>query len=284
MELTDHTVLITGGSAGIGLAFARKFIELGNEVIVTGRRQSKLDEVKAMNPRLHTIQSDVADPTAIASLAAEVKRRFPKLDVLMNNAGVFITRNLRAPNGELAGLTEIEINLSGTIRMTSALIDLMTTNKGTIINVSSALAFVPLTAAPIYCATKAAIHSYTTSLRFQVRGAGVRVVELMPPLVNTEASAAFPEDGFKAITTDVLVAATVEALRAGALEIRVGQSNQLYWMSRIAPGFINRQLWKGSRALIPPLENKSFTSGMDDHDGLSHPLLAHNRLGGHQGQ
>jgi uncharacterized oxidoreductase len=238
-----------------------------------------------MNPRLHTIQSDVADPTAIASLAAEVKRRFPKLDVLMNNAGVFITRNLRAPNSELAGLTtEIEINISGTIRMTSSLIGLLTANKGTIINVSSALAFVPLTAAPIYCATKAAIHSYTTSLRFQMRSAGVRVVELMPPLVNTDASAAFPEDRFKAITTDVLVAATVEALRAGALEIRVGQSNQLYWMSRIAPGFINRQLWKGSRALIPPLESKSFTSGIDDQDGLSHPLLAHNRPGGQQGQ
>jgi uncharacterized oxidoreductase len=266
MELTGHTILITGGSAGIGLAFARKFIELGNEVIVTGRRQSKLDEVKALHPKLYTIQSDVADPTAIAALAAEVKRRFPKLDVLMNNAGVLITRNLRAPGSDLAGLTtEIEINLNGTIRMTSALVDLIAANKGTIINVSSALAFVPLTAAPIYCATKAAIHSYTTSLRFQLRDVGVRVVELMPPLVKTEmAAAAMSGSDFKAITTEVLVAASVKALRGGTLEIRVGQSNLLHWMSRIAPGFINGQLWKGSRAMIPPPESKSLTSGIDD--------------------
>src|SRR5262245_38100133 len=170
MELTNHTILITGGSAGIGLAFAQKFIELGNEVIVTGRRRSKLDEVKALHPKLHTIQSDVADPAAVAALAAEVRRRFPRLDVLMNNAGVFVRRNLRAPSSDLAELTtEIDINFSGLVRMTSALVDLIAANKGTIINVSSALAFVPLTAAPIYCATKAAIHSYTTSLRFQLR-------------------------------------------------------------------------------------------------------------------
>jgi len=103
MKLTGHTILITGGSAGIGLAFAQKFIELGNEVIVTGRRQSKLDEVKRLQPKLHTIQSDVADPAAIAALATEVKRRFTKLDVLMNNAGLFVMRNLGAPSSELVG-------------------------------------------------------------------------------------------------------------------------------------------------------------------------------------
>ena len=258
MELTGHIILITGGSAGIGLAVAQKFIELGNEVIVTGRRQSKLDEVKALHPKLHTIQSDVADPAAIAALAADVKRRFPKLDVLMNNAGVFNMRNLRAPSSDLAGLTtEIEINVNGMIRMTSALVDLIAANKGTIINVSSALAFVPLTSAPIYSASKAAIHSYTTSLRFQLRDAGVRVVELMPPLVRTEMITDMSEGDFKVITTDVLVAAAFKALKGGALEIRVGQSNQLYWMSRIAPGFINGQLWNGSQALIPVLESKS---------------------------
>jgi uncharacterized oxidoreductase len=96
MRLTGRTILITGGSAGIGLAFALKFLELGNEVIVTGRRQSVLDAVKAQHPRLHTIQSDVADPDQIAGLAAQVKWDFPKLDVLVNNAGVGITKNLRA--------------------------------------------------------------------------------------------------------------------------------------------------------------------------------------------
>src|SRR2546427_10047317 len=118
MKLTGRTILITGGSAGIGLAFALKFLELGNEVIVTGRRQTVLDEVKAKHPKLHTIQSDVADPTQIAALAVRVKTDFPKLDVLMNNAGIFLYKNLTAPAADLDTLTaEMNINVGGVIRM-----------------------------------------------------------------------------------------------------------------------------------------------------------------------
>src|SRR5438270_11115111 len=138
MKLTGRTILITGGSAGIGLAFAIKFLELGNEVIVTGRRQAVLDGVKAKHPKLHTIQSDVADPEQIAALAARVRKDFPKLDVLMNNAGIGAAMDLKAPAGDLAALTnEVDINLGGVIRMTSALIEILTINGGTIINVSS---------------------------------------------------------------------------------------------------------------------------------------------------
>src|SRR5256885_9753368 len=169
MKLTGRTILITGGSAGIGLAFALKFAELGNEVIVTGRRQAVLDNVKAKHPKLHTIQSDVADPAQIAALARRVKAEFPRVDVLMNNAGIMLYKNLTAPVSDLAELmAEMNINVGGVIRTTSALIDVLTANKGTVINVSSGLAFVPLPVAPIYCATKAAIHSYTVSLRFQL--------------------------------------------------------------------------------------------------------------------
>src|SRR5216683_270115 len=147
MKLTSRTILITGGSAGIGLAFALKFVELGNEVIVTGRRQAVLDNVKAKHPKLHAVQSDVADPAQIAALAARVKAEFPKLDVLMNNAGIMQYKNLRAPAADLAGLmAEMNINVGGVIGMTSAFIDILTANKGTVINVSSALAFVPLPA------------------------------------------------------------------------------------------------------------------------------------------
>src|SRR6185503_850055 len=135
MKLTGRTVLITGGSAGIGLAFALKFLELGNTVIVTGRRQAVLDEVKARYPKLHTIQADVADPAQISSLAARVKAEFPKLDVLMNNAGIMLYKNLKAAASDLDGLmAEVNINLGGVIRMNSALIDVLTANKGTIIN------------------------------------------------------------------------------------------------------------------------------------------------------
>jgi uncharacterized oxidoreductase len=252
MRFTGHTILITGGSAGIGLAFAAKFLELGNEVIVTGRRPSSLDAAKAKFPRLHTITADVCDPNNVTRLAAEMKGRFPKLDVLMNNAGILVHRNLRVPAASLEDLTaEIDTNVNGTMRTTSALIDLLTANRGTIINVSSALAFVPLPSAPIYCASKAAVHSFTTSLRFQLEGSGVRVVELMPPAVKTDLSRDIPEGQMKLITIDELVAATIPALEAGRTEIRPGQSNQLHWLSRLAPGVINRLLNKTSKALIP---------------------------------
>ena len=253
MNLRNRAILITGGSAGIGLAFALKFAELGNEVIVTGRRQAVLDEVKAKYPKLHTIQSDVAKPEQIAALAARVKADFPNLDVLMNNAVIMLYENLKAPAAALAALTaEMDINVGGVIRMTSAFIDILTANKGTVINVSSALAFAPLPATPIYSATKAAIHSYTQSLRFQLEESGVEVIELMPPGVKTALSADLPEGGLLSlITTDELVKQSFASLKAGALEIRPGQSKTLALMRRLAPDFINGQLWKASKKLVP---------------------------------
>ena len=252
MRLTGRTILITGGSAGIGLAFAVKFLELGNEVIVTGRRQAQLDAMKAQHPKLHTIQSDIADPAQIAALAARVKKEFPKLDVLMNNAGVGVAKNLKASVGDLAGLmTEMEINVGGVLRTTSALIDILTANQGTVINVSSLLAFVPVPAMPIYSASKAAVHSYTQSLRFQLEDSGVEVIELMPPAVRTDMTSEFDEAGISTISTDELVKQTIAALRADKSEIRPGQANQAAFMRRLAPNFINRQLWKASKALVP---------------------------------
>src|SRR5436309_9439144 len=229
MNLRNRTILITGGSAGIGLAFALKFAELGNEVIVTGRRQKVLEDVKAKHPNLHTIQSDVADPAQIAALAAHVKADFPKLDVLMNNAGIMLYKNLKTPAADPAELmAEMNINVGGVIGMTSAFIDILTANKGTLINVSSALAFVPLPSAPIYSASKAAIHSYTQSLRFQLEKTGVEVIELMPPAVKTDLATDIVEaDGFTLITTDELVKQSFACLNAGPLEIRPGHANLL---------------------------------------------------------
>ncbi|MGO7215036.1 SDR family oxidoreductase [Rhizobium ruizarguesonis] len=252
MKLSNRTILITGGSAGIGLGFALKFMELGNDVIITGRRQDVLDEIKSKHPLLHTIRSDVADPAQIASLADIIKRDFPGVDVLMNNAGISRYKNLSTAAPDLADLMmEVEVNVGGVIRMTSAFIDILKANRGTIINVSSALAFVPLPCLPIYCATKAAIHSYTQSLRFQLEDSGVEVIELMPPAVRTEMTADLPEDGMTLITTDKLVDLSIASLKRGALELRPGQSGQLAMLRRLAPEFINRQLWKAARPLVP---------------------------------
>ena len=251
MRLTGRTILITGGSAGIGLAFALKFLNLGNEVIVTGRRQAVLDEVKARHPGLHTIQGDVADPAQVAALAAQVQAEFPKLDVLMNNAGIGHPQNLRQSADQLGALmAEIDVNVGGVIRVTSALIDILTANRGTIINVSSMLAFAPVPALPIYSATKAAVHSYTQSLRFQLEDSGVEVIELMPPAIATDMTSEFPEEVSK-ITTEELVRQSFAALKAGTLEIRPGQTNQAAFMRRLAPEYLNRQLWKASKDMIP---------------------------------
>jgi len=253
MNFRNRTILITGGSVGIGLAFALKFLELGNEVIVTGRRQSVLDEVQARHPKLHTIQSDSANPAQITALAKRVKADFPRLDVLMNNAGIMLHKNLTLPASDLDALiAEVNINVAGVIRMNSAFIDILTANKGTIINVSSALAFVPLPSAPIYSATKAAVHAYTQSLRFQLEETGVEVIELMPPAVKTDLAADISEgNGVTVMTTDELVKQSFASLEAGALEIRPGQAKQLAFLRRLAPNFINRQLWKASKKLVP---------------------------------
>jgi uncharacterized oxidoreductase len=253
MKLTGRTILITGGSAGIGLAFALKFLELGNQVIVTGRRESVLNKLKEKYPKLHTIQSDVADSAQIAALSRRVKAGYPKLDVLMNNAGIMLHRNLKVPPADLDALmAEVNINVGGIIRMTSAFVDLLAANKGTIINVSSALAFVPLPSAPIYSATKAAVHAYTQSLRFQLEETGVEVIDLMPPAVRTDLTAEMQEgEGIALMSTDELITRSFAGFRAGKHEIRPGQSNLLAWMRRLAPDFINRQLWKASKKLVP---------------------------------
>jgi uncharacterized oxidoreductase len=171
----------------------------------------------------------------------------------MNNAGIMLHKNLKVPVADLEGLTtEMDINLGGVVRMTSAFIDILTTNKGTLINVSSGLAFAPLPATPIYSAAKAAIHAYTQSLRFQLDESGVEVIELMPPAVKTALSADIPEGGILSlITTEELVKQSFASLKAGDLEIHPGQAKILALMRRLAPDFINSQLWKASKKLVP---------------------------------
>ena len=252
MQLSGNTILITGGSAGIGLAFAKQFVALDNKVIVTGRNLARLETAKAAVPELHTIQCDASDPGAITAMAAQIRDEHPDLNVLMNNAGIFLYKNLGRTEEDLEALTaEVDINISGPIRTVAALVETLQANRGTIINVSSGLAFVPLQCAPVYCATKAAIHSYTMSLRQQL-GDRLEVIELMPPAVTTDLTAGLHDSSdFKLISTDELVEATIKSLKKRRLEIRPGQANQLRWMSRIAPSFINGQLAKASKQLIP---------------------------------
>ncbi len=217
MNMKGNTILVTGGTSGIGLELARELEKLGNVVIVTGRNAEKLAKVQKENPGLKTFRSDVSEVKEIEALHAALSRDFPELNVIVNNAGTMRTINLHKEGESLEELTrEIEINLMGPIRMvTKFLPSLKKRPHAAIVNVSSGLAFVPLPTAPIYCSTKAALHSYTLSLRVQLKNTNVKVFEIAPPATETE-----------------------------RLEIRPGQSNQLRFMNRVAPDFILGQLSK----------------------------------------
>ncbi len=187
MNPSGNTILITGGGSGIGRGLAESFHALGNQVVIAGRRRQALDETTAANPGMRALTVDVRDPASLRALAAQAIAEFPALNVLINNAGIMRPEKLLAQQPDLADAEAIvATNLLGPIRLTAALLPhLQKQPRAAIINVSSGLAFLPMARTPTYCAAKAAIHSYTLSLRCQLRSTGIEVLELIPPYVAT---------------------------------------------------------------------------------------------------
>jgi uncharacterized oxidoreductase len=213
MNLTGNTILITGGGSGIGRGLAEAFHALGNQVVITGRRKQMLDETTKANPGMRSLSLDVQDPASIRSFASQVAKEFPTLNVLVNNAGIMRAEKLRE-NNYLADAEEIvTTNVLGPIRLTAALLPLLQKQPhSTIINVSSGLAFLPLTLTPTYCATKAAIHSYTQSLRYQLRPTSTEVLELIPPYVQTDLMSGASDP--RAMPLNVFISEVMEILKA----------------------------------------------------------------------
>jgi len=186
VRLTGNTVLITGGGSGIGRALAELFHARENRVIIAGRRQSNLDEVVAANPGVEARNLDITSPESIAALAAELRTSAPGLNVVIHNAGMMRPEQIGDGDLPVAEAT-IVTNLLGPIRLNSALLPMLREQPdGAIMTVTSGLAFVPRADYPTYCATKAAIHSYSQSLRAQLSGTPLQVIELIPPFVQTE--------------------------------------------------------------------------------------------------
>jgi uncharacterized oxidoreductase len=249
MNLSGNTILITGGSSGIGFQMAKEFLAAKNTVIIIGRNLDKLEQAKQKLGNVTIIQSDISNPDSVQELYKRVSKEFPDMNVLINNAGVMFTINLQKHDLTAAQLTrEIDINVKGTVWMNNAFLPLLKKNKNTAtVIVSSGLAFVPLPISPVYCATKAALHSYSLSMRAQLSNTDVKVFELAPPATETELLADFNEEDMKGISTmtvEAMVAAFLKAFSNDKYEITPGQSKQLRFMSRFFPSFILKQMSK----------------------------------------
>src|SRR5258707_7872162 len=196
MKLTSNTILITGGASGIGYELTKQLTALGNTILITGRDQAKMDRAKAAFPKIHTFRSDVSDPEAIATLYEKVTKQFPELNIFINNAGITREINVHDKAGSLEDIgREIELNWSGPIRMVKQFLShLKTKSEAAIANVSSGLAFVPLNISPVYCATKAGLHSFPESLRVQLKNTKVKVFEPAPPATQTDLLGGFTSE------------------------------------------------------------------------------------------
>jgi uncharacterized oxidoreductase len=213
MQINGNTILITGGGSGIGRALAEAFHSQGNQIIIAGRRKKLLDETIAANPGMKGAALDMENGGAIRSFAEQLKHDYPTLNVVIHNAGIVRPESLQ--DGAVADAeATVATNLLGPIRLTAALLPfLLKQPNAAIMTVSSGLAFMPLAMTPTYCATKAAIHSYTQSLRYQLSGTSLQVLELIPPYVQTELMAPSQASDPKAMPLKDFIAETMNILK-----------------------------------------------------------------------
>jgi len=240
METSGNTILITGGATGIGLALAEAFLQAGNEVLICGRRAEKLEQARRRLPALHTLQCDVADVGQRQALFEWATGQFPALNVLVNNAGIQRQIDLCAgADSLLDGEDEIEINLTAPIHLSTLFIPhLARQSEAAIINVSSGLGFIPLAFMPVYCATKAALHSFSLSLRRQLRDTPVKVFEIIPPTVDTELDRGARSrrgQADRGIPPSEVAQATLQALAVDEYELAVGRAQGLRMGARTEP-------------------------------------------------
>jgi uncharacterized oxidoreductase len=190
MNISGNTILITGGASGIGKALATRFLDRGNTVVVCGRREDALAGLKEEYPGVNTMICDVAHAKERQNLIRSVMEEFPDLNVLVNNAGIQRRIDLTGTDEWSDTRSEIAINFEAPIHLFQLMYSHLRKQRNpAIVNVTSGLSFVPLANVPVYCATKAALHSFTLSLRWQLKESPVEVIEIIPPAVDTDLQA-----------------------------------------------------------------------------------------------
>jgi uncharacterized oxidoreductase len=240
MKISGNTILITGGATGIGLELAKQFIFNNNTVIVCGRRQEKLNEAKTILPSLNVLQCDISIIEQRKELYKACIEKYPNLNILINNAGIQREIDFRKGEDEyLNGDSETQINLEATFHLTALFtLHLMNQKESAVINVSSGLGIVPLVIVPIYSATKAALHSFSISLRKQLADTPVKVFEIMPPIVDTNLDRGARDkrgQTDKGISAEKVAIESIKAIANDKFEIPIGIVKVLRIGSRINP-------------------------------------------------
>ena len=247
MRIEGQRALITGGSAGIGLALARELLAGGARVAVCGRDPARLAAAEKAAPGMITLQADVGEDDDLARLAAAAEERLDGLSLLVNNAGIqYQTLFPKDDPGIVFTRLEREfaVNLTGLIKLTTlCLPTLARAGEAAVVNVSSGLALVPKASAPVYCASKAALHSFSKALRYQLEDhcPSVKLFEVLPPMVDTAMTAGRGRPKDK-ITPEQVARETLAGLRRDRYEILVGKTKLLHWVNRIAPSLAERIL------------------------------------------
>jgi uncharacterized oxidoreductase len=242
MDLKNSTILITGGTSGIGLELVRQLTEQGATILITGRKPDALNETKKQFPNVHIFQSDVSNPNDIEQLYKAVIQQFPKLNIIINNAGLMRLIDLQDSSLSLDNINqEIATNLTGTVQMVHQFLPHLVKQKSAaIVNVSSGIAFMSYSVAPIYSATKAGVRAYTQALRLQLEDTNVKVFEMIPPGVNTNLQNdwAITPNPSMMMSVEQMVSVAIKGLQNDKKELKPFAINLIKIASRVAPGLL----------------------------------------------